>query len=280
MGSKACILCDAQPPPALTGEHIWPDWYNQQQPDFRYELEAQIERGPTEVRRTSTMNLKPKVLCDPCNTQWGSQLENRVSPILTPMMGGEPASLGRDETQLVSAWLYLKAMVSEYLIPAGMRDRRFHEIEQGQYLRATLRPPEGAHIWIGRYVGRRKDAGWITDRGGARQVSDDPPAGIFWRSVVYTIGQVLLHLLAVSRPIPMGDVKDGQVAYEIPVAPADWDSALIEIWPTPSLPVRWPPEKVFDDAAAEYLVERWNVQKSPSPDPPVSPSEPPDVGGA
>jgi hypothetical protein len=147
MGSKACILCDAHPPPALTGEHIWPDWYNQQQPpDFRYELEAQINNGPVEVRPTKAMNLKPKVLCDPCNTQWGSRLENRVSPILTPMMRGEPQRLGKDETQLISAWFYLKAMVSEYLIPAEMRDQRFHEIAHGQHLRATLRPPEHSHI--------------------------------------------------------------------------------------------------------------------------------------
>jgi hypothetical protein len=269
MGSKACILCDAHPPPALTGEHIWPDWYNKLQPDFEYELEAKIDKAPVEVRRTKDMNLKPKVLCDPCNTQWGSSLENRVSPILIPMMRGEAQRLGRDETQLVSAWFYLKAMVSEYLIPAGVRDRRFHELEQGRYLRATLHPPDSSHIWIGRYVGSRASAGWVTDRARWRRVSDDPPAGIFWRSVVYTIGQVLLHLFAVSRPIPIGEVKEGHIEYEIPFAPADWDSALMRIWePQPSVAVDWPPKDAFDDAAAIYLVERGNVQESQSSEPP------------
>jgi len=265
MGSKACILCDAHPPPPLTGEHLWSDWYNQQQPsDFRYELEAQIEDGPVELRRTNAMNLKPRVLCDPCNTQWGSDLENRVKPILTPMMRGEQRSLGKDEMQLISAWFYLKAMVSEYLIPAGTRDWPFHRLEHGEYLKATLRPPEGSRIWIGHYVGTRANAGWITDRGGARRVSDDPPAGALWRSVVYTIGQVLLHLFAISRPIPLGDVKDGLVQSSIPVAPADWDSALRRIWEPPDTAIDWPPAKAFDDAAATYLVERWNPQQPPS----------------
>lgn len=274
MGSKACILCDAHPPPALTGEHLWPDWYNQQQPDFRYELAARIDKDPVEVRPTKDMNLKPRVLCDPCNTQWGSRLESRVSPILTPMMRGEPRRLDRDEAQLISAWVYLKAMVSEYLISAARRDRRFHGIEQGKHLRATLRPSDGAHIWIGRYVGSCANAGWITDRAGVRDVSDDPAAVVFWRSVVYTIGQVLFHLFAVSQPIPTGDVKDGRVQYEILFAPADWDSALVPIWePQSSVPADWPPEKVFDDAALKYLVERGNVQEPPSPETPPEVTE-------
>jgi len=279
VGAKACILCGATPPPPLTGEHIWPDWYNRQQPNFRYELES-VFNGKTQVRPTQAMNLKPTVLCRPCNNDWGAQLEDRVAPILTPMMRGKSRELNASDTQLISAWLTLKVMTSEYLLPAGERDRRFFELSDGEHLKATLRPPDLTHIWIGRYVGSRVSAGWITDRSSTRQVSDDPPAGIFWHSVVYTIGQVLLHLFASSRPIPLGDVQEGHLRYHIPVAPADWDTALIEIWPTPSVAVSWPPKKAFDDDAAVYLVERWNVQQSPGAESPSDPPEPPDVGGA
>lgn len=92
---------------------------------------------------------------------------------------------------------------------------------------------------------------------------------------------MLLHQLAMSLPIPMGDVKEGRVEYEIPFAPADWDSALTRIWePEPSSAVDWPPEKAFDDGAAIYLVERWNVQQPPGTEAPPDPPEAPDVGGA
>ncbi len=274
MGAKACILCGAIPPPPLTGEHIWSDWYNRQQPNFRYELESIID-GKTSFRPTQAMNLKPKVLCKPCNNVWGAKLEDRLGPILTPMMKGEARQITLSEMQLISAWFFLKAMVSEYLVPARARGRKFHELAQGEHLKATLRPPEGVHIWIGRYVGSRANAGWVTDRSSVREVSDDPPAGIFWRSVVYTIGQVLLHLIAVSRPIPLGDLKEGHISYTIPCAPADWDSALTEIWEPPSIPVSWPPQKAFDDDALVYLVERWNPEQAPGAQSPPDVSKPP-----
>ena len=133
MDAKACILCGAPPP--LTGEHIWPDWYNRQQPGFRYELESVLERGEPVVRRTQDMHLKPTVLCTPCNTDWGKKLEDRVKPILTPMIRGKATTLTADQIGQVCAWFTLKVMVSEYLVPAGVRVRRFFELDQGRHLR-------------------------------------------------------------------------------------------------------------------------------------------------
>jgi hypothetical protein len=277
MGAKACILCGSAPPPALTGEHIWSDWYNRQQPGFRYELESVLERGKPVTRPTQAMNLKPKVLCVPCNTAWGAKLEDRVGPILTPMIRGNARTLTTGEAQLVSAWFTLKAMVSEYLVPAGVRVRRFFELDQGRYLRATLRPPEGIRIWIGRYVGSRRQAGWITDRSSAREVSVDPRAGVFWHSVTYSIGQVLLHMFAMHRPVlldsTIGDhEKLDPIRYSFEWAPGDWASCLIPVWEPPSGPVSWPPAKAFDDKAFVYLADRWQPQEPPSaetpPDPP------------
>lgn len=275
MGSNSCILCGTKPPPRLTGEHIWPDWYNKQQPDFRYELETVLERGEPVVRPTQGMNLKPRVLCGPCNNDWGSKLEERVEPILTPMMRGDAGVLGASEMQLLSGWFTLKVMASEYLVPAGIRSRTFFDLDNGRHLRATLRPPEGVRIWIGRYVGTRSKAGWITDRSSAREVSTEPRAGSFWHSVTYSIGQVLLHLFAASRPILIDstvrhDEHLDPISYVWRWAPGDWDSCLIPIWePPPSGPVRWPPQKAFDDKAFVYLADRWNAEKAPRTDAPA-----------
>ena len=258
---RACILCGATPPPPLTGEHIWPDWYNRQQPGFRYELESIIQDGVAQVRPVTSLDLKPRVLCNPCNSHWGSDLEQGVERILTPMIRGQPQQLSGRETQLISAWFTLKAMVSEHLIPAGKRPRRFFDLDDGKHLKATLRPPEGTAIWIGRYVGSRANAGWIMDRGTARKVSDSPAAGVFWQAWTYSIGQVLLQLFAATRPIPYPSVGNpeeyGPIPVSFPVAPGDWDVSLARIWESPRLPVAWPPQKAFDDDAFVYLAERW-----------------------
>ena len=295
MASAACILCGAAPPPPLTGEHIWPDWYNRQQPNFRYELESEFD-GARSVRPTTEMNLKPRVLCDSCNSHWGSNLEQRVGPILTPMIQGEARQLGTRETQLIGAWFVLKVMVSEYLLPSGTRLHQFFELAHGEHLKATLQPPDGIAIWIGQYVGSRSNAGWITDRSSARRVSDDPPAGIWWHSVAYSIGPVLLHLFAGSRPaplppigdedgstrespIPLGDSEEPpRLAYSIPYAPGDWANSLLKIWPPPSGPTSWPPQKSFDDEGFINLAERWNPQESPGAESPPEISDAPSEG--
>lgn len=264
------------PPPPLTGEHIWPDWYNRQQPNFRYELERVID-GKTSFRRTQALNLKPKVLCNPCNNDWGSKLEKRVGPILMPMITGEARQITQAEAELISAWFVLKAMTSEYLVPATSRLRRFFELEHGEHLKATLQPPERVAIWIGRYVGSHADAGWITDRSSARRVSDDPPAGVLWHSVTYSIGQVLLHLFAMTRPAPLGPLgdfkEDDTIKISIPWTPGDWSTGLIRMSEPPSRPISWPPQKAFDDNGFIYLADRWNPQEPPSSEPP------PDISG-
>ncbi len=268
------------PPPPLTGEHIWPDWYNRQQPNFWYELESVIA-GEVSIRSTNSMNLKPKTLCHSCNHEWGSDLEKRAAPLLTPMMRGEPRRLGRDTLQLISAWFFLKALVAQYLVPDNERPRRFFGLQHGRYLKATLEPPEGLQVWMGQYVGTRSNAGWITDRSSVRWVSVDPPAGSFWHSTTYSIGQVLLHLAALSVPIPLGDLKhlSPRVDSGQPT-PGDWDASLIQVWPPPGGSVSWPPEKAFDDDGFVYLADRWNVKKPPSSEPTPDPLEPPDLGGA
>jgi hypothetical protein len=280
MASKACILCGAQPPPPLTDEHLWPDWYNRQQPGFRYELESVLEGGKPVVRPTQAMNLKPRVLCVPCNTDWGSKLEDRIGPILTPMIRGTARTLTASDMQLISAWFTLKAIVSEYLIPAGIRRRRFFDLDHGKHLRATLQPPEGLNVWIGRYVGSRKDAGWIMDRSSAREVSAKPRALALWHSVTYSIGQVLLHLFATARPILIDDtVRDHEkldpVSYVFEWAPGNWSTGLTQIWEPPSSAVSWPPEKAFDDNGFVYLADRWQTKQPPSAEPKPEIGKPP-----
>jgi len=212
----------------------------------------------------------------------GSKLEDRVGPILTPMIRGNDKTLTANDMQLVSAWFILKAMVSEYLVPAGVRVRRFFDLDQGRHLRETLRPPEGTRIWIGRYVGTRSRAGWVTDRSSVREVSVDPRAAVLWHSVTYSIGPVLLHLFAMHRPValdPIGDLEEiAVIEYSFKWAPADWDSALVPIWEPPRGPVRWPPQKAFDDKGFVYLADRWQPQEPPGARPPSEIPEPPPIG--
>jgi hypothetical protein len=153
-------------------------------------------------------------------------------------------------------------MVAERLVPLEQRKRRFFELEQGQWLKAMRCPPENTSIWIGDYVGERSsDAGWVMDRGAARRISDDPPAGVFWHSVTYSIGRVLLHAFAMGTPALLSPDLDpreyGPLPIFFPVAQGDWGSALTQIWVPKNRIVEWPPLRAFDDPGFVYLAERW-----------------------
>jgi hypothetical protein len=261
MAADACILCGAPPP--LTGEHIWPDWYNRQQPKRKYELES-IINGERRVYGTQTMNVNPKVLCreNKCNEQWGSDLENRVGPILTPLVYGEPKSITKSPMRLLAAWAFLKVMVSEY---AGDWPIHFISLDHGKHLRATLRPPDAARIWIGRYDGSRSNAGWLIIRPGITDVSADPPAAVPWYSATLTVGQAAFHSFYPLDPVATGDIghlkKPIPLSYVLPWKVGNWRGSLLPLWPTPSKPIAWPPEQSFDDDGLEYLADRWYVEQ-------------------
>jgi hypothetical protein len=121
-------------------------------------------------------------------------------------------------------------------------------------------------IWIGQYVGSRAQAGWITDRSSAREVSVDPRAAVLWHSVTYSVGQLLLHLFATTRPVLLDNtIRDDEqldpVSYSFEWAPGDWDSALTPLWEPPSGSVSWSPQKAFDDKAFVYLADRWQTEE-------------------
>lgn len=262
MASKQCILCGTKPPPALTGEHIWSDWYNRKDPTRRYLVEATYD-GKVTMRKAQSLNLKPKVLCEKCNSVWGSDLETAVEPIFTPMLTGDSRRLSLSALRLIVTWFTLKSMAAEYLVPQPI----FYSAGEGAHLLATSQPPPHTCVWIGRYFGPRRDAGWIMNQGGAHLIPHEFPVGILWASTTYSIGQVLLHLFDFKGPVALRarDVKDpGQtLRFQLPWAPANWLEGLTPIWPLPLRSVPWPPEAAFDDEGFEYLAKRWNHLQPP-----------------
>jgi hypothetical protein len=156
----ACILCGAPPP--LTGEHLWPDWYNRQQSEsYTYELETIIQDDMPQYAPKDALDLKPEVLCAECNNEWGSRLETVLARILGPMARGEAGRLDRQQQQLVAAWFYLKAMVAEHLVPPERRRRRFFELEQRRR-RFQLHVVPTSAIWlraVAEILGRIQEAG-------------------------------------------------------------------------------------------------------------------------
>src|SRR5688572_9634129 len=90
---KTCIFCgptDAK----ITNEHIWPQWISElfykkpKKNQYRVVRASAHTTGLAVMRRTfhsADLDSRVKVVCEPCNTTWMSDLENtHAKPLLSP----------------------------------------------------------------------------------------------------------------------------------------------------------------------------------------------------
>ena len=148
-----CILCGNPPP--LTGEHVFPDWYSRLHPERNYEIESIIGSNDPTYEPRNSLDLKPEVLCEPCNNRWGSTLENKAKRDIEPMSQGEDHTIGITSARRLAAWACLKAMVAEHLV-ADHRETMFFTEDERRHLRTTAHPPECVKgVWVGRYIGAK-----------------------------------------------------------------------------------------------------------------------------
>jgi hypothetical protein len=248
MGTDACILCGAMPPPPLTEEHVWPTWYSNTLPDdLRMKFSGTIN-GKDYEWRAQKLNIAPTCLCKPCNHEWGStRLEVPVSKFLGPMAKGEPTDLTLPKMQRLAAWLTLKCMVLDCI--RSDEGEWFYTQDQRRFLRRTLRPPHDTCLWIGKYSGASAMTGRADE---LRSLSAAPSGKVHdaW-TVAFSIGKVAFQLHAIQGLNPAhGPAQVEQSAY-------DWDKTMYPLWPLPERPFRWPPEIVVDEAGWFMALSRF-----------------------
>jgi hypothetical protein len=256
VAAKACILCGTKGP--LTREHIWPQWYSSMHPTREYMLESILGTDRPTYRRAASLDLQPRVLCGTCNSHWGKDLEEAVRPRLTGMTRGRSEIITLPFARQLAAWATLKIMAAQHLVRSGDEIAFFGQ-EEGAALRRRSEPPEGAFIWIGRYVGSRREAGWVLSKQSARRLPEDPTVGAFRHSVMYSIGQVAFQLFGV-RLFPLTEEQDSRSIgfYNRFSLMGPWGEALIRIWPLPETRFLWPPSTALDDDGFDAAAARWH----------------------
>jgi hypothetical protein len=57
---------------------------------------------------------KMKVVCQICNNEWMSRLDEAAKPVLSPIIRGEKVTLYANDLEIISRWAALKAIISEH----------------------------------------------------------------------------------------------------------------------------------------------------------------------
>lgn len=222
-----CIFCGRG---GLTKEHIWSDWTKEHLPKLRGShrstlvVETAGIQGLNRVRkRQGQVDAQVRAVCRVhCNGGWMSAMEERVKPILTPLMLGGAAVLSHERQRDLAAWMAMKCMVLEFDAPETV----VTPLAEREWLMHHQEAPSNWRIWIASQLGMKWRTGSLRTAhtlGGARR-GETPatPDGTFAKNTQsITLGFGRLAIKAISTRVPELDlIPDG-------VYPRIW----FQIWP-------------------------------------------------
>lgn len=189
---ELCILCGEAD--AVSNEHVYAAWIGRIHKfgAIKAYYQKTSAAGTTETREDSYLDKTLKVLCGPCNTVWGSNLQDAASAILKPLIKGEDWPALSDKKRLaIAMWATSFAMVREYIHPEFVTFKQ----EKRTRFRKTENIPEGISVWMGVYAGARDLQSWhrsMVDSFGPKGSS--PNTALF----VFTIHKIIFVVFSTS----------------------------------------------------------------------------------
>jgi hypothetical protein len=233
----ACIFCGGRP---LTREHLFPGWLRPYLGGDAQHLYRHGSLGGAQPfmqqRREMAATRRRRLLCDPCNTVWGSDLERAAAPVLVPMVQGATRWLSQADQELVARWSMKTAMVFDRTYPSEqfIPDAHLREFRQ------TDIPPAGTWVWMAAYASDARVATHVSFPFPFRTAGDERPRGrtLVGYGVTLTIGHFVVQVL--NDPEGSEDVVNESLR-------TFWE-IIRPIWPIEVTRRRWPPRRWIDDA--------------------------------
>lgn len=209
-------------------------------------IQRSVEGLPVKI--TTSAEIKIKAVCRPCNNAWMSQLETESKPLIGCLLQDFSLPIDTSQQTLLARWTLKTAMV----LDGVTKERsRFYTRTECENLYLNSKIPDRTTIWVGRYYrsGFSLDGTevWI-DRPGTPKV-----AKVCATTIV--IGHLAIQSVTVHVP---PEHKDKEIAGHIPVV----DGSLLDIWPSGTRPVNWPPPVSYTDsgpASLGWLFARWRT---------------------
>ena len=245
-----CAFC---PSPATTGEHLWSNWLNDLLGSKkRYRVTRTV--GPTDAEVVHTwravgLHEKAPVLCNPCNNEWGSDIESKTKLVIADMAcNGSPTDLSKADAMTIVKFTQMKAFVGDYMHDETRSP--FHTRSERFAFRRDFTFPVTTQIWLGE---TSIDHGiWKVTY---TKVPQDNPKRFETYIFTITVGRVVIQLVS-SRWC-----KKSLRRYAHPPFLTQgnaWDSVSIEISSaTLPFPVHWPPHVQLDRTLLNEFVYRW-----------------------
>jgi hypothetical protein len=165
-----------------------------------------------------------RVVCGTCNNGWMSRLETAASPLLTPLITGNPCTISEDSALTIAKWITLKVLVGEH----NKRGDAVTTQEQRDSFQTTQTIPDNFRIWIGRCgVDGWETAFWrhAGTVGPSPHVRPEPKLKNI-QSVTFGIGELFVsafHTTVENLPLTFSLERGGLMTSLLPIgSPIDW----------------------------------------------------------
>jgi hypothetical protein len=188
-----------------------------------------------ERKRGSTSAFKYPNVCTKCNNGWMSDLEERVQPIITPMIHGNATTLTESELKIVGCWASKTAvMIDAYFAP-----RAIPAPEGSHLLYGDREPPDTFHVRLGAYDAPARGI-WMPWGRNVAHYTITAPSGTEFKTDLVLVPIAFKHLLVWTNVL-VGRPDDGTFQGFGPADGLDF----VQAWPTIG-GVEWPPRRVID----------------------------------
>ncbi len=186
------------------------------------------------------------------------ELEDAASPILIPLIHGQPATLSVHDQLTIRTWFFMKAVMYDLhserekphpRSPEGKKPRpRYFENGEHRALMSTLFMHPAYMVFIGRYKGNQHGVIQEDHSGVSVGKRDDlKPLGDPVRG--YAVTFMIEHLVL--------QIFCAKVDPALPFYLRDFRPFYAEIGRSPDA-VRWPPPRDFNDALLDKFINRWS----------------------
>jgi hypothetical protein len=178
----------------------------------------------------AVLDLKVKRVCRECNSGWMQELDQRLAPLLIPMLNGHAVCFGPNEIVLMATWAAKIQALYQYAIrpPRAVPPPRLGAICKG-------RPSEGTFVWLASYSGKR--SAWVSSRQLRFQRPSAPEDYQFGELFTLAIGHLVVQVL-VGPNWPGTNFR--------PEVPTPASPLILPVWPGIDSG-EWPPATQLSD---------------------------------
>jgi hypothetical protein len=244
----------------MTGEHIWGKWLVKALGPHKYNLRRVDHDAAGQPKisgqwRSRSVDVKAHEVCEECNNQWMSDLENQTKAVAKEMIvSGGSVSLPPSGVATLAAFAFKTAVIFDHMnIRSANRPfpGTFFSPKTRQRFRESLELPEGVHIWLARFVSKAAAAG--RSRSDYFKYKAGPWKDFSFFTVTYAVGYLIFQVVC-SR---WAKVSPRSQPFPVVIQHSKWNAASVLLWPNQGLPVSWPPPQHFSDDTIDAFCNRW-----------------------